>query len=139
MLIAAVAALAVIIIAVIIAIIVVSNANQPDVVVIPENTETSEDLAYIKMDTTSLSPYTWHLNITDPTIVQIIGQNSELMDETQEDAPIIETFIFQGLKEGETTIDFNFVDENEESVKSRQFVIVVDHDNHVKVTENTNE
>ncbi len=133
------ATLTIVVIAAIIAIVIVNDINQEPAPIIPENTETAEDLAYIKMDTTALSPYTWRLNIVDPTVVQIIGQDSETMDETQEDSPVVETYIFQGLKEGETAIDFSLVNENEEAIKSREFIIQVDRNNHVKVTENTNE
>ena len=80
-------------------------------------------------------PFKWQYDIEDETIVKLTKSYVTKNENTggKVGAPIYTKYIFEGLKEGKTTITFKFVNiTNEMPTKEEKYFIKVDKDKNVE-------
>ena len=83
-------------------------------------------------------PFKWQYDIEDETIVKLTKSYVTKNENTggKVGAPIYTKYIFEGLKEGKTTITFKFVNiTNEMPTKEEKYFIKVDKDKNVELIE----
>ena len=83
-------------------------------------------------------PFKWQYDIEDETIVKLTKSYVTKNENTRGKvgAPIYTKYIFEGLKEGKTTITFKFVNiTNEMPTKEEKYFIKVDKDKNVELIE----
>ena len=83
-------------------------------------------------------PFKWQYDIEDETIIKLKNSYVTKNENTggKVGAPIYTKYIFEGLKEGKTTITFKFVNiTNEMPTKEEKYFIKVDKDKNVELIE----
>ena len=83
-------------------------------------------------------PFKWQYVIEDETIVKLTKSYVTKNENTRGKvgAPIYTKYIFEGLKEGKTTITFKFINiTNEKPTREEKYFIKVDKDKNVELLE----
>ncbi len=83
-------------------------------------------------------PFKWQYEIEDETIVKLTKSYVTKNENTRGKvgAPIYTKYIFEGLKEGKTTITFKFINiTNEKPTREEKYFIKVDKDKNIELLE----
>ena len=83
-------------------------------------------------------PYRWEYEIEDPSIVSFV--KSYVIEDNNKDgvvgASVSTNYVFKGLKEGKTTVTFNYIDLTKSDtpvVKSEKHTLRVDSNNNISL------
>ena len=92
------------------------------IILLNENSKTLE----ITVNTNGGVPYNWQYEIEDEEIVKYLKKYTVEEDKTLDGGPISINFVFEGLKEGKTTIKLKYVSVIDNSIEKEEI-------HHVKV------
>lgn len=92
------------------------------IILLNENSKTLE----ITVNTNGGVPYNWQYEIEDEEIVKYVKKYTVEEDKTLDGGPISINFVFEGLKEGKTTIKLKYVSVIDNSIEKEEI-------HHVKV------
>lgn len=93
------------------------------------------DKAVIELSTNGGVPYNWEYTIEDKSIVKLDKQDSKAKNNL-EGGPVELKYYFKGVKEGNTTITFNYKNITDETVdETKVYNVIVDKKLKIKIEE----
>ncbi len=74
----------------------------------------------ITVNTNGGVPYSWQYEIEDEEIVKYVKRYTVEKDETLDGGPVSVNFVFEGLKEGKTTIKLKYINIKDGSIEKEE-------------------
>lgn len=93
----------------------------------------------IHKETSAGIPLEWHYRIEDPSIVELDKVENNQPNKRLKGGPIYKDFYFKGLKQGETTIIFEFIHVNGRIDSTDYHKVIVDKKLNIQEKRNENE
>ena len=99
-----------------------------------QNTKKESKNLELKFDTNAGVPYKWTIAIDNTEVVDLLEEKTEESNDGEMvGGPVKVIYILKGLKEGETTVTFRYVDIRDESI-AKEEIVKVKVDKDLKVT-----
>lgn len=94
------------------------------------------DNALIELSTNGGVPYSWEYTIEDESIVKLENKESKEKDKNLAGGRVSLKYYFKGVKEGNTTITFNYKSITDNTVsETKVYNVIVDKKTNIKIEE----
>lgn len=95
-----------------------------------------DDRAVIELSTNGGVPYSWEYTIEDENIVKLDDKDSKEKNSTTAGGPVKLMYYFKGIKEGNTTITFNYKNITNDTIdETKVYSVIVDKKLKIKIEE----